>query len=163
MADLDNKMSTERRVNLVSSEGEVYEVSYEVALMSGLVHEQLEQSPNEQHEISLPQVKRCILAKVVEFIKYHEKNPMKKIPRPIKVRFENVVSPWDLNFLRMPHFLLWELMVAARDLDIESLFDLTCAKAAMDTFGMSKEEISQMYAPPQIVTPEQGLHLRLQD
>lgn len=65
-------------VKLISLEGEAFSVPLDVAKMSGLVGTMLgdETDQDEEKEIPLPNVKAPILAKVIEFCKYHVKTPM---------------------------------------------------------------------------------------
>ena len=52
-------------INLVSQEGDKFEVSREVAMMSNLVKEMIgEEDDDDEQEIPLPNVKNSVLAKV---------------------------------------------------------------------------------------------------
>ena len=89
------------KVNLVSSEGDKFEVETRTAAMSELVKTMLidgddddedeDEDENEQ-EIPLPNVKSAVLAKVVEFCNYHVTNgPMKEIEKPLKYLYNSCV------------------------------------------------------------------------
>ncbi|RLO10322.1 hypothetical protein DYB28_003517 [Aphanomyces astaci] len=82
-------MGSDRKVNLVSSEGESFEVSVDVAKNSRLIHEQVEEDADEGQEIPLPNVKTNVLIKVIEFLNYHHTTPMKDIPKPITTNHDD--------------------------------------------------------------------------
>ncbi|CAK4097635.1 unnamed protein product [Aphanomyces euteiches] len=153
-------MTSERKVNLVSSEGESFEVAYDVAIMSNLVKEQIEDTSDETQEIPLPNVKTNVLVKVVEFINYHHANPMKEIPKPIKTKFEDVVEKWDLDFINQPYEMIFELILAANYLDIKSLLELACAKVSGIIFGKTPDQIREIFGIEQPFTPEEEKFIR---
>ena len=70
------------KVNLVSSEGDKFEVDTKVAAMSELVKTMLKEDDEDDSDgdeaddqaIPLPNVKSTVLAKVVEFCIYHTNN-----------------------------------------------------------------------------------------
>ena len=83
------------KVNLVSQEGDKFEVKKGAAAMSELVKTMLidgddddedeDEDENEQ-DIPLPNVKSAVLAKVIEFCNYHVTNgPMKEIEKTVEI------------------------------------------------------------------------------
>jgi len=73
-----------RIVHLVSSEGETFDVPVDVAKMSVVVGEMIndeDQNDEEAQDIPLPNVKSAILAKVIEFIQHHKVEPMTEIEK----------------------------------------------------------------------------------
>jgi S-phase kinase-associated protein 1 len=73
-----------RIVHLVSSEGESFDVPVDVAKMSVVVGEMIndeDQNDEEAQDIPLPNVKSAILAKVIEFIQHHKVEPMTEIEK----------------------------------------------------------------------------------
>ena len=83
----------------------------------------------------LPNVKSKVLAKVLEFLKYHAENgAMVEIEKPLKSsKMEEVVSEWDAAFVDIEQEMLFELILAANFMDIKALLDLTCAKVCLLT------------------------------
>ncbi|OQS02818.1 S-phase kinase-associated protein 1A [Thraustotheca clavata] len=147
-------------IRLLSAEGDAFEVPYEVATMSQLVKEQIEDDCEEGQEIPLPNVKSTVLMKVVDFIKYHHANPMKEIPKPIKTTFEDVVEKWDLEFIDVPYEMIFELILAANYLDIKSLLELSCARISGVIFGKTPDQIRETFNIEQPFTPEEEKFIR---
>ena len=171
--DLQAKIKVPAKVTLTSTEGESFEVSGQVAIMSELVKTMIAtdegdddegsegSSEAEDHEIPLPNVKSEVLSKVIEFCKYHEKKPMKEIEKPLKsAKMEQVVDEWDAKFVDIEQELLFELILAANYMDIKSLLDLTCAKVASMIKGKSPEEIRQTFNIVNDFTPEEEAKVR---
>ena len=85
----------EKKLKLVSQEGEKFEVSKKVAVQSELVKTMAE-GDKDENEIPLPNVKASVLRKVVEYMKYHVDNPARDIEKPLKsANMAEVVSQWD--------------------------------------------------------------------
>ena len=85
----------EKKLRLVSQEGEKFEVSKKVAVQSELVKTMAE-GDKAENEIPLPNVKASVLRKVVEYMKYHVDNPAREIEKPLKsANMAEVVSQWD--------------------------------------------------------------------
>ena len=55
-----------------------------VAIMSGLIKEMIPEDEEEEADLPLPNVKKEILERVIEFLKHHENDPMPKIEKPLK-------------------------------------------------------------------------------
>ena len=159
------------KVNLVSSEGDKFEVETKTAAMSELVKTMLVDGDDEdeededeetEQEIPLPNVKSAVLAKVVEFCNYHVSNgPMKEIEKPLKsANMAEVVGEWDANFVAIEQEMLFELILAANYMDIKSLLDLTCAKVASMIKGKTPEEIRKTFNIVNDFTPEEEAQVR---
>ena len=70
-------MAEEEMVQLRSSEGEVFDVHPEVASMSVLIKNMVEDSGSEE-VIPLPNVTTKILGMIIDYCKYHKKNQCKR-------------------------------------------------------------------------------------
>ena len=87
--------SDEKKLKLVSQEGDKFEVTKKVAIQSELVKTMAE-GDKEENEIPLPNVKASVLKKVVEYMRYHVDNPAREIEKPLKsANMVEVVSQWD--------------------------------------------------------------------
>eukprot|EP01083_Nonionella_stella_P132819 403845_1 len=75
-----------KMVELVSQEGDCFQVELKVAKMSELVKTMIpeDEDDTEQQEIPLPNVKSGILAKVIEFCKHFSEEAMNEIEKPLK-------------------------------------------------------------------------------
>ena len=72
-----------RTIRLISGEGDTFDVPLSVAKMSELVKTMIseDQNDDEVQEISLPDVKSSILAKVIEFALQYKKEAMTDIEK----------------------------------------------------------------------------------
>eukprot|EP00439_Symbiodinium_sp_Y106_P059245 s723_g8.t1 len=159
------------KVQLKSSQGEIFEVEPEVACMSTLVKNMVEDSGTDE-EIPLPNVKTAILSKVIDYCKYHkdrsliralsQDNPPEEIQKPLKSTnlVECGVSEWDNEYVNIEQEVLFELILAANYLDIKSLLDLTCAKVASMIKGKNTEEIRKQFNIVNDFTPEEEAQVR---
>ena len=72
-----------KSVFLVTSDSEKFEVPIEIAIMSKLLKEMVDQT-EEAQEIPIPDVSTPILSKVIEFLKNYKVQPMNEIRRVSK-------------------------------------------------------------------------------
>ena len=83
-------------MKLKSSQGEVFEVDEDVACMSQLVKNMVEDSGADE-EIPLPNVKTAILGKVLDYCKFHKDEPPAEIQKPLKYLFYLTPSFRSIN------------------------------------------------------------------
>lgn len=156
----DDKSKT---VLLVSQEGETFDVSIEVASMSNLVKNIIDENQDEEEtqEIPLPNVKSENLAKVIEFCQHFQTEPMNEIDKPLKSsNMAEVVQEWYDKFVTVDQETLFELILAANFMDIKPLLDLTCATVASMIKGKNAEEIRKIFNIPNDFTPEEEQQVR---
>mmetsp|Transcript_8274 Transcript_8274/g.12037 ORF Transcript_8274/g.12037 Transcript_8274/m.12037 type:complete len:167 (+) Transcript_8274:99-599(+) len=149
-------------VNLVSKEGDSYEVPLHVAKMSELVKTMMdEEGDDDVQEIPLPNVKATVLQKVIEFCTHHREEPMNEIEKPLKSAImSEVVQRWYADFVSVEQVLLFELILAANYMDIKPLLDLTCATVASMIKGKTPEEIRQTFNIANDFSPEEEAQVR---
>ncbi len=87
--DENVEVEDDQNVKLVSQEGEAFVVPLSAAKLSELVKTMIddESDKDEEQEIPLPNVKATILAKVIEFAKYHASDPMRELEKVIDCTF----------------------------------------------------------------------------
>ena len=73
----------DEKVKLVSKEGEVIEVDKEVAIMSIVLKNEIEDFGSDG-SIKLPDVRKEVIDKVIEFCKYIKENPDPEIEKPLR-------------------------------------------------------------------------------
>merc|ERR1712014_555654 len=131
---------------LKSSQGEIFEVEPEVACMSTLIKNMVDDSGTDE-EIPLPNVKTAILSKVIDYCKYHKDNPPEEIQKPLKSTnlIECGVSEWDSEYV---------------NIEQEVLFELMCAKVASMIKGKNTEEIRKQFNIVNDFTPEEEAQVR---
>eukprot|EP00438_Fugacium_kawagutii_P011028 Skav204818 [mRNA] locus=scaffold3914:189206:192265:- [translate_table: standard] len=144
------------KLTLKSSQGEVFEVEPEVACMSTLIKNMVEDSGTDE-EIPLPNVKTAILSKAI--CSYHKDNPPEEIQKPLKSELQqHCILMYFVSLLESQ--VLFELILAANYLDIKSLLDLTCAKVASMIKGKNTEEIRKQFNIVNDFTPEEEAQVR---
>jgi len=152
-----------KNVRLVSVEGESYEVPLDVAKMSELVKNMIDddQDEDEAQEIPLPNVKSQILAKVIDFLNHYKTEAMTDIEKPLKsANMHEVVQDYYANYVTVEQDILFELILAANYLDIKPLLDLTCATVASMIKGKTPEEIRKTFNIVNDFTPEEEAQVR---
>ena len=83
MAEIINNQLEESTtlVNLISSDGEGFEVPIEIVKVSVLVSTMIPTDENEEMNIPLPNVRAAILSKVIEFLKHYKIEEMNTIAK----------------------------------------------------------------------------------
>jgi S-phase kinase-associated protein 1 len=115
-----------------------------------------DEDDSEQQEIPLPNVKSQILAKVLEFCKHYNEEPMNEIEKPLKsANMGEVVQEWYATYVDVEQEVLFELILAANYMDIKPLLDLTCATVASMIKGKTPEEIRKTFNIVNDFTPEE--------
>jgi len=124
-------------VKLISAEGTELEVDLETAQMSVLIKSMIDDSGPEE-DIPLPNVKKSILEKVIEFCQHLKEQPLQEIEKPLKTNnLREIVAPWYAEFVEVEQEMLFEIVLAANYLDIKQLLELSCAKVASMIKGKS--------------------------
>jgi len=136
--------------------------------MIGYEDDDYHDDEDEDHEIPLPHVDEEPMEKVMEFLNYHVKKPMKEIVKPIQkdAKFEEVVKDekyrnvvdFDLtNGEEMKKF--FQLIGAASYLDIPKLMDLCFCKLTFLVMGKSPNDVRKLFRIDEL-SPEQDRDLR---
>ncbi|CAK9272597.1 unnamed protein product [Sphagnum jensenii] len=147
----------ERRVKLKSSDDEMFEVEESVAFKSQAVKNMIEDTGMD-HPIPLPNVSSKILAKVIEYCKYHVDNQKASHDKPATP--EDEIKAWDLDFVKVDQATLFDLILAANYLHIKNLLDLTCQTVADMIKGKTPEEIRKTFNIKNDFTPEEEEEVR---
>eukprot|EP00798_Chlamydomonas_sp_ICE-L_P017752 gene17752-24113_t len=140
------------KVKLGSSDSQLFEVDEAVAFESLMVKNMIEEL------IPLPNVSGRILAKVIEFCKYHV-DANKKVEEKPAVG-EEEVKAWDSEFVKVDQAFLFDLILAANYLNIKALLDLTCQTVAQMIKGKTPEEIRKTFNIKNDFTPEEEEEVR---
>ena len=142
-------------VKLATAEGEIVEVDKNIASHSVLIRGIIEDSGIED-DIPLPQIKKPILEKILEYCNYIEKNAPPEIDKPLRSnQLSDVVNEYYATFVNVEQELLFELILASNFLDIKSLLELCCAKVASMIKGMTIPEIRDYFHIENDFTPEE--------
>ncbi|KXZ48119.1 hypothetical protein GPECTOR_30g215 [Gonium pectorale] len=146
------------KVKLLSSDAQMFEVEEEVAYQSQTVKNLVEDAGKDD-PVPLPNVSGRILAKVIEYSKYHVEAEKKGADdKPAKS--EDDVKRWDEEFVKVDQATLFDLILAANYLNIKGLLDLTCQTVAQMIKGKTPEEIRKTFNIKNDFTPEEEEEVR---
>ncbi|KAK4795519.1 hypothetical protein SAY86_027845 [Trapa natans] len=156
-------MASVRKIILMSSDGETFEVDEAVALQSQTIKYLIEDVCVD-NGIPLPNVTGKILALVVEYCKQHVETSAsasasadgksEERPSPTTTTEEDLKA-WDADFVKIDQDTLFDLMLAASYLNIKGLLDLTCQTVADMIKGMTPGEIRMIFNGKNDLSPEE--------
>ena len=146
---------SETKVRLLCSDGETVEIDISVAEKSVLIKGLIDDGGTDE-EIPLPNVKKPILDKVVQFCTHLLDNAPPEIEKPLRsTDMSAVVADWYAKFINLDQEVLFEIIMASNYLDIKPLLELACAKVASLIKNKSVQEIRQFFNIENDFTPEE--------
>jgi len=156
-------------VKLISSEGTVFTIPIENAIISNLVKIMLEDcdcdcdsdsDSDKIEEIPILRVSSNILSRVVDFMEHMKIEPLNDINQPLQTTdISEIVQERYVTFLNDKNDL-YELVNASNYMDIKPLLNLTCVKLATMIKDKSSEEIRQIFNIENDLTPEDEKQIR---
>ncbi|XP_027332052.1 cullin-1-like isoform X2 [Abrus precatorius] len=151
----DNPIPSSKKINLISSNGDVFEVDYALALMSKTIKDVIETHPTDDTDsISIPvsRVSSKMLAMVIEYCKKHTEVSNSNYDEHIS----NIdINDWDAEFLDVNHQAIFDLILASNYFNIKSLLDLTTNKIGDIMKCKTAEEIRNIFNIKHDFTPEE--------
>ena len=148
-------MEGEKKITLVSSDGEKIEISSKAVQKSVLVKGIIEDYPDDA-EVPLNNVKSNILKKIKEYLEHYENSEPKEIERPLpSSEFKDCVEEWDYNYINVELEMIFEIILGANYMDIKPLLELASAKVASLIKGKTTEEIRKLFNITNDFTPEE--------
>ncbi|CAH1707586.1 S-phase kinase-associated protein 1-like [Aphis gossypii] len=135
-------------IKLQSSDGEVFQVDFEIAKASVTIKTMVEDLGLEEEDeeiVPLPNVNAGILKKVIQWATYHKDDPPATEDDEGREKRTDDISSWDADFLKVDQGTLFELILAANYLDIKGLLDVTCKTVANMIKGKTPEEIRKTF------------------
>eukprot|EP01023_Acetabularia_acetabulum_P016072 TRINITY_DN1792_c0_g1_i13.p1 TRINITY_DN1792_c0_g1~~TRINITY_DN1792_c0_g1_i13.p1 ORF type:complete len:274 (+),score=44.55 TRINITY_DN1792_c0_g1_i13:60-881(+) len=96
-----------------------------------------------------------ILQKIIEYCQFHQKSRIENIS-------EEDIKAWDQEFVQVDQRTLFGLILAAKDLVIDGLLDLTCETVARMILGKTPEEIREVFSIKNYFTPEEEEAVRIE-
>eukprot|EP01039_Chlorochromonas_danica_P000388 gene388-421_t len=162
MAEFSNATS-EPEITLISSDGDEFKVSHKVASMSGLATTMIGDDDGEDEKrVPLPNVKKEILSKVLEFCNHYQEEPMTEFVKPLQDSdLSMLIQKFYVDFINsMDKENFYQLTLAANYMDIKPLLDLCCAKVASLIKGKTPEEIRVNLDISNDFTPEEEAKVR---
>lgn len=134
-------------VKLKSKQEDVFEVDAKAAFRSITIKHMIEDTGFNIH-VPVPMVDSQTLAKVIEFLKYHQRAEEESAT-------DEDQAVWDKNYAKVDDETLFNLILAANYLDIKPLLDLTCKAVADEIKGKTPEEIRTRFNIKNDFTPEE--------
>nr|GMD96195.1 SKP1-like protein 1B [Ipomoea batatas] len=138
----------EKKVKVMSSDGQMFELSQKVALQWQTLKRMIEVDCADQC-IPIPQVTGKILEKVIEYCKKH-----------VEVSSFKELRTFDLEFIKVDQATLFDLIQAANYLDVTDLLHLTCQTFADSIKDKTPEEVRQILNIENDFTPEEEEEIR---
>ncbi|XP_074563356.1 SKP1-like protein 1B [Curcuma longa] len=151
-------MATDKKIILLSSDGDEFEVDAAVAMVSQTIKLMVEDNCAEGR-IPLPNVTSRILAKVIEYCQKHVNDHAVSSGDVAKPAIKELIS-WDIEFLRIDMGTLFNLILAANYLHVQGLLDLTCQAVANMMKGKTTEELRNTFNIKNDFTPEEEEEVR---
>jgi len=147
-----NDNNDNKKIMLISQDDIQFEVSSNIIELSELIKTMIcnsdEDDDNDVQEMPLPNVRSCVLAKVIEYCRHYFKEPMSEIEKPlISSKMGDVVNSWYANFVDIDDEMVFEILLAANYMDIKPLLNLCCATIASKCKGKTVEEMSEHFRP----------------
>ncbi|XP_023539883.1 SKP1-like protein 1A [Cucurbita pepo subsp. pepo] len=147
-------MSSSKKIVLKSSDGDTFEIDEAAALQSQAIRHMIEDDCAD-NVIPLPNVTSKILAKVIEYCRKHVDASSADPPLS-----EQDLNAWDRDFADVDQATLFDLLLAANYLSINSLLDLTCRTVANMFRGKTPEEVRKTFNIKNDFTPEEEAEIR---
>lgn len=165
------------KIKLQSSDGVILEAPLVVVTkVSATIRNILESLPAgaEGEVMPLPKVRSTVLEKLLEWAKHHWRDKEPETPEQraerdkwlgpmTSVKFYDVVSAWDEQFLSVDRPMLIDIMNAANYLNIKGLLDTACTFVAHQIRGRSTEEMRRILNIKSDFTPAEEARVRLEN
>ena len=144
-------------IKLKSSDGKVFEVNDKILSLSKFLKDMIDNNREIDQEITINKVDAKNLEKIIEYLKHHEIEKPKAIPKPIPSNdIKSFLSEWDYNFINTLSIgEAVDLINAANFLDIGDLVSLTGAKLAAEMMTGSIEEVREKFGIKTGMTEEE--------
>ena len=127
------------------------------ALMKGIIEEQ--EDVKEMEEILLAQIDLATFKRCVEYAQWVKKeaNEPSKIVKPIETKdIAELVTQWEATFINSPDKdALFAVILAANNLECQSLLELTCAKVAVMIKQKNLKECREMFSIQNDFSPQE--------
>ncbi|EOA14410.1 hypothetical protein CARUB_v10027610mg [Capsella rubella] len=142
---------SQKRITLTSTEGVTFEVREAVALQSQKIADLVKDDRSDNVVVPLPNVKSMTLALVIEYCSKHVDGASD----------EEELKEWDTEFMKFnDQTKLYDLLMAAYDLNIKSLCQLTCKTVADMIPYKSEDELRSFFKVNDDLTPEEKEQIR---
>ncbi|XP_037431718.1 SKP1-like protein 1 isoform X2 [Triticum dicoccoides] len=132
-----------KMVRLRSSDGEEFEVAEETIGAASVMIKGMLEDDVAVDVIPLPNVTGRILSRILDYVNRHFSDPVgvtSSCPGA-----DDTLRRFDDSFVHVDQDTLFDLLLAANFLDMQSLLDLTCKAVADQISGRNLEEIRKKF------------------
>lgn len=150
---------SKKSIILVAADKSEIEVETKVAMRSPMISTMIKKQGENCSKIPLHTIKNNVLKKVIEFLNYHadKKKPYPIIMTPLQNSDLTKLTPsldqWDINYINCDQEMLYELILAAKILNISSLMQLCAARVASMMKGKNEDQIRHIFNIKNDFTP----------
>ena len=147
--------STVRKIK--SSDGKIFEIEEKHLEMSQVLKDLAKDFPDTEAELPVNEVDGKTLEKIIEYIKYHETEKPKDIPKPLPgPDLKPILSQWDYDFIT-PLSLkeCVDLINGANFLNVPTLITLVAARLASEMINCEVEEARAKFGIEPDMTQEE--------
>lgn len=157
---LDDEITEVEVIRLVSKDNVPFEIPKLCIAQSAYLKGIVEMDSSAQ-DVALEHVSTVALTKIVEYLIYHSENVPRPIPRPLKnSNLRNTVGSWDADFVECELDLVFDILLCANFMSIQSLLELCCAKIASMMLGKTPKQIRRSFGVPEDFSPEEEEQIR---
>jgi len=129
-------------------------------VLSNLIKTTLE-GDKDTKEVPLFHIEGPIVAKVIDYMKYHMATPPRTIEKPLQsTNMKDLVDKWDAEFCDVDQETMFKLLLAANYMDVKSLLYLMCAKVASLMKGKTPDQIRKTFNIRSDYTPQEEEEVR---
>ena len=150
------------KIKLLSSDGETFEVDQDAISASTTIKNMMDQidfGSEDDEPIPLQNVTGTILKRVIQWAQYHRGDTKENHDDQRETRSDDI-SAWDSDFLKVDQGTLFELILAANYLGIDSLLDAACKTVANQIKGKNPEDIRKTFNIQNDFTPEEEAQVK---
>lgn len=126
--------SSSNIIKLQSSEGHVFEVDLQTAMVSGTLRTMMEDlgkmNTDADEVVPLVNVNTATLKKVLQWATYHKDDWLLLAEDDAAIGARQPLSSWDAEFFNVDQATLFQIIVAADYLDIKGLMNSACRTVA---------------------------------
>ncbi|XP_037273394.2 S-phase kinase-associated protein 1 [Rhipicephalus microplus] len=138
-------VSPSNTMKLQSSEGHVFEVDLQTAMVSGTLRTMMEDigklNADDDEVVPLVNVNTATLKKVLQWSTYHKNDWFLLAEDDPAIGARQPLSSWDSEFFNVDQATLFEIIMAADYLDIKGLMNSACRTVANMIRAKTTEEM----------------------
>ncbi|KAG7814032.1 hypothetical protein KL921_000306 [Ogataea angusta] len=163
---------TERKIIIITSDGDKFPVERKVAEKSILIknmlknllpaEEEEEDDEDEDEPIEVPtqNVRSAVMKNILEWCDHYKDYNFPDDEQDDDSKKSAPIDAWDKNFLNVDQEMLYEIILAANYLNIKPLLNAGCKVVAEMIRGKSPEEIRKTFNIVNDFTPEEEAAIR---